>query len=275
MVPADPVVTAKPAEAVPLPHHLAEHLPDGRAGDRHMPQVIAELVELVEDHQVLAGSGQFVALVEDLLDVGLRPRGLDDLPRHRLQPLEAFPAHSLREDGHRLAAQQVGVVGAAPAVVTGGRPHRLLGGRVELAGDETRDQATEGGSHLVRTGGEPLADQGDDPGLDPGQLGRPFDVVDRSEAAPADDRLVVPGDPVQVERVEVPQTDVHEPCPDVGGDQARVPHLGQGRDAHPALPGVGGHRFEGGLVNCQIDHLQASFDPSRVRSNLPAARRSM
>jgi hypothetical protein len=36
-----------------------------------VPQVVAELLELVEDHQVLAGAAQLPALVEDLLDVAL------------------------------------------------------------------------------------------------------------------------------------------------------------------------------------------------------------
>ena len=209
----------------------------------------------MKDHQVLAGGGQLVALVEDLLDVRLGAGCLDDLPGHRLQPLEPFPAHPLREDGDRLAPQKVGVVGAAPAVVAGGGPDRLLGGRVELPCDQAGNQAPEGGTHLVGPGREPLADQRDDAGFGPGELRRPLDVVDASETASVGDRLVVPGDPVQVERVEVPQPDVRQLLPDIGGNQSRIPHLGQCGDAHPALPGVGRHPLKGGPVKGQIDHV--------------------
>ena len=102
---------------------------------------------------------QFVALVEDLLDVRLGARRLDDLAGHALQPVEPLGAHALGKDGDRLAGQQVRVVGAAAAVVAGGRPDRLLRRRVELTGDQPRHEAPEGGADLVGAGGEPLADR--------------------------------------------------------------------------------------------------------------------
>ncbi len=56
-------------ELVAGPHGRLEDLDHGRAGDRVVPQVVPELVELVEDDEVLAGRSQLLALVEDLLDV--------------------------------------------------------------------------------------------------------------------------------------------------------------------------------------------------------------
>ena len=74
MVPADPVVRATPRNTSPGPIDRLERLDHGRAGDRVVPEVVPELVELVEDDEVLARVPQLVALVEDLLDVRLRAR---------------------------------------------------------------------------------------------------------------------------------------------------------------------------------------------------------
>ena len=56
-----------------------------------MPEVVLELLELVEDDDVLSAlCVKLVALVEDLLDVGLAARGCDDLAGYGLEPLEAL-----------------------------------------------------------------------------------------------------------------------------------------------------------------------------------------
>ena len=106
------------------------------------------------------------ALVVDLLHVRFAARRGDDLAGHVAQPVEAFVAHLLGQDGHRLAAQQLRVEGAAAAVVAGAGPDGLLGGGIELPGDQARHQAAEGRADLVGAGGEPLADQADDPRVD-------------------------------------------------------------------------------------------------------------
>ncbi len=232
-----------------------------------MPQVVPELVELVEDHQVLAGLAQLPALVEDLLDVRLRTRGLDDLPGDALQPLEPLPGHALGEDRDRLATEQVRVVGAAAAVVAGRRPDRLLGGRVELARHEPRHQAPERGAHLVGTGGEPLADELNDPGRDTRQLGRKLDEVHIAEPAAVRDRLVVPGDPEQVEGVEVPEPDLAQRRLHIGGDEPRVPHLGEGGDGDVALPGPGHGSREGLVVDGEVDHGSSSGSRAFARAS--------
>ncbi len=126
-----------------------------------MPQVVAKLLELVEDHQVLAGFAQLPALVEDFFDVRFAARGGDHLAGDLGEPLEALAAHPFGQDGDRLAGQQGRIVGAAAAEVAGGRPDSFLGGRVELAGHQARDQAAEGRADFMRAGGEPFADQGD------------------------------------------------------------------------------------------------------------------
>ena len=99
----------------------------------------------------------------------------------------------------------MGVVGATAAVVARRWPHGLLGDRVELAGDQTGHQAAERGTDLVGTGREPLALEEENAGGGAGELGRKLDVVDRPVPAPAGGWLVVPGDAVQVARIEVPQ----------------------------------------------------------------------
>ena len=53
----------------------AQHFFHGMPGDVVVPEVVAELIELVEDHQVLAGIAQLPALVEDLFDVRTRCPG--------------------------------------------------------------------------------------------------------------------------------------------------------------------------------------------------------
>ena len=132
---------------------------DDRPGHLVVPDGVAELLELVEDHHRVAALGpQLPALVVDLLDVGLAAGGGDDLVGADLaQPLEALAAHALGQDRHRRAGEQRAVVGAATAVVAGRRPDRLLARRVEVARHQPRHQAAVGRAHLVRAGGKPLA----------------------------------------------------------------------------------------------------------------------
>ena len=65
-------------------------------------------------------------------------------------------------------------------IVAGRRPDGLVHLGVELAADQPRHQAAEGGADLVGAGGEVLADQADDAGLDAGDRGRNLEEVDRA-----------------------------------------------------------------------------------------------
>ena len=207
---------------------LPENLFDGGAGVEVVPAGVAELVELVEDDAVGPGFADLPALVVDLLDVGFAARGGDDLGADLLQPVEALAAHPLGQDGHGGAAHEIGIEGAAAAVVAGRRPDRLVEGRVELAADQARHQAAVGGADLVGAGGEPLADEQHDARLDPGQGRRQLQEIDAAEEAALLPGLVLPGDAEQVERVQVPEADLAQLVLDLAGDQLRVALLGEG-----------------------------------------------
>jgi len=94
------------AQALTGPGDLVEDFLDDPPGHMVVPDGIAELVELVEDHALGPGGPYFPALVVDFLDVGFAAGGGDHLAGHVFQPVESFLTHFLREDGHRLAAEQ-------------------------------------------------------------------------------------------------------------------------------------------------------------------------
>ena len=151
-----------------------------------------------------AGSrGELRALVVDLLHVALGAGRADDVvggvDHPLLEPVEAFPAHPLRQDGDAPALHEPGDGHAAPAVVAGGRPDRAMHGRVELPGDDARRQTAVGRQHLVGADHrEPVPERHDDPRVDAGQLGRQHDVVGDADQAGA----VVPVEPVDPEQVQ-------------------------------------------------------------------------
>ena len=78
--------------------------------------------------------------------------GGDDLAGDGLQPVKTLLGHILGQDGHGLAGQQLGVEGAAAAVVAGGGPHGVVIGGIELTGHQAGSQAAEGGADLVAAG---------------------------------------------------------------------------------------------------------------------------
>ena len=204
------------------------------AGDAEVPEVVPELLELVEDHRLRLGLADLPAGVEDLLDVGLAPRRRDDLGADRGEPLEALAAHLLGEDRHRVAAQQRRVECAAAAVVAGRGPHRLLRHRVELPRHQPRHQTTERRADLVRAGREVAPDEADDAGRHPRQLGGDHERVHWAEAAGR--RVVVPGDAEEVERIHGLHVDPGQPRGDCGVDRSGVTLLADGRDHDAALP---------------------------------------
>ena len=242
------------AETVVRSHDLVQDVLDGRSGDLVVPEVVAELLELVEDHQILAGAAQLPALVEDLLDVAFRTGRLDDLTGHAAQPVKAFLAHTFGQDCNRLTGQQVRVVGAAAAVVAGGGPDSLLRRRVELAGDQPRRQAAKGRTDLVRAGREPLADDQHNARPDAGQLGREFDVIHVAVATAKRHRLVAPGDAKQVERVQIPQANIAQLRLDAVRNQIRVAHLLECRNDDMALTRAPHGSLQPVFVDSQVDH---------------------
>ena len=235
--------------------HSLEQLGQRVAGDIVVPQGVAHLGELVEDHH--GGIAlQLPGLVEDLLDVGLAAGGGDDLTGDGLQPVKALLGHILGQDGHGLAGQQLGIEGAAAAVVAGGGPHGVVIGGVELAGHQTGGQAAEGCAHLMAAGGEPLAGHGDDAAGHAGQLAGDLHIVgDLLEQAAALLGLVVPGNAEQVDGVHVPQTGTAQLSLDLLGDQIGILHLCNGRDNDVVLLGLLDIVLQTYFVDGQIDHF--------------------
>ena len=231
-----------------------EHVRQGVAGDVVVPQGVAHLLELVEDH-VLGVLLQLVGLVEDLLHVGLAAGGGDDLGADLMEPVEPLLAHLRRQDGHALGPQQPGVEGAAAAVVAGGGPHGLVLVHVELAGHQPGGQAAEGGAHLVAAGGEPLAHHGDDPAGHAGEGRGQLDVVGhRLEQSAALLGLVLPGDAEQVQGIHVPQAHRLQLLLDLLRDGLRVLHLGDGGDDDVIFLRLAEIVLQAFLVDGQIDH---------------------
>ena len=200
------------------------------AGDIVVPQGVAHLGELVEDHhgRILL---EFPGLVEDFLDVTFAARGRDDLAGDGLEPVEALLGHILRQDGDGVAGKKLGVESAAAAVVTGGGPDRVMIRCVKLAGHESRSQAAEGSANLVAAGREPLAGHGKNAAGNTGHGGRNFDVVRGLLVKAAGFLcLVVPVDAEEVHGVNVPQTGVRQLFLDLFRNQIGVLHLRDGRD---------------------------------------------
>jgi hypothetical protein len=128
------------------------------------------------------------------------------------EPLEPLARHLLREDRDRRAAEQRAVERAAAAEVPGRRPGGLVNVGIELSAHQPRHEAAERGADLVRAGREIGADQADDSGLHPGDLGGDLQAV----YAAVEPRLqvVLPGDPEEVQPDSRPRAYALEPVAD-------------------------------------------------------------
>ena len=241
------------------PLHGLEEVCKGVAGDIVVPQRVAHLFKLVEDHHagVLL---ELPGLVENLLDVGLAARRCDDLTGDLAEPLKALLAHLRGENGDRVDRQELGVECAAAAVVTGGGPHGVMIRRVELAGDEARGEAAERSANLVAARGEPLARHGEDAAGNAGELGRDLDIVRHLlEETAGLLGLVLPRDAEEVQRVDVPKADGLELFLNFLRDGLRMLHLRDGRDDNVVFLGLLNVVLQAGLVDGQIDLAHGSL----------------
>ena len=200
--------------------------------------------------------------VDFLTDDRYSPIGVlegDDLTGDALEPVKALTGHILRQDRHGLAGQQLGVEGAATAVVAGGGPYGVMIGGVKLSGHQTGSQTAEGSAHLVAAGGEPLAGHGNDTAGNAGELGGDLHIVgDRLEQAAALLGLVVPGNTEQVHGIHVPQAGGGKLGLDLLRDQIGVLHLSNGGDDNVVLLGLLDVMLQANLVDGQIDHVFSS-----------------
>ena len=240
------------------------------SGDLVVPQIVLELLELVEDDDVAAACGvQLMALVEDLLDVGLASGGGDDLSGHALEPVEALLRHVLRQNRYAVAAQKRAVVGASTAVVSRAGPDGLLAGCIEVACDQGGGETGVRGADLVHSAGEPLADQGQDSGLRPGDRARDLDEVDPSVQSAFLLRFVVPRDPVEVDRVHIPKPDVLQALLHIIADEARIHHLAEGRKRYALLSATLHVLFDDVFMSLEIDQHIRSPPSERIRWKSP------
>ena len=239
--------------------HSLKQIGQRITGDIVVPQGVAHLGKLVEDHHggILL---QFPGLIENFLNIGLAAGGGDDLAGNGLEPIEALLGHILGQNGHGLAGQQLGVESAAAAVVTGGGPYGMMVGSIELTGHQTGNQAAEGSTDLVAAGGEPLTGHGNDAAGNAGQLAGDFHIVGNSlEQTALFLGLVLPGNTEQVDGIHIPQTGVAELGLDLLGDQIGVLHLSDGGDDDVVFLCLPDIVLQSGLVDGQINFTHCYF----------------
>ena len=143
----------------------------GRPGDAVVPEVVAELLELVEDHGFRPSAANGPARIEDLFHIALATGCSNDLSTDVLEPRETLTAHFFRQDRYRPTTKQCAVESATATVVARGRPDSLMPRWIKRAADQSRHKAAERGPNLVGASGKVLADESDYPRLDAGQLG--------------------------------------------------------------------------------------------------------
>ncbi len=86
-------------------------------------------------------------------------------------------------------------------------------------------------------------------------------MVDAAVEAAVRDRFVFPGDPEEVDGVEVPEAGLLQARLDLGGDARRVFLLLEGRDDDVALPAALDRLLQLLLVDLQVNHADHLAPP--------------
>ncbi|MPM29937.1 hypothetical protein SDC9_76479 [bioreactor metagenome] len=103
------------------------------------------------------------------------------------------------------------------------------------------------------TGGEPLADKTQDSGFDAGELTGNFNIVDTTEGSTLLGGLVLPGNPEQVQWIDIPKPYVTEFCLDIFRYGRRIHHLLECRKQDTLLPTALDVLCAYFLIDIQID----------------------
>ncbi|MPM52485.1 hypothetical protein SDC9_99244 [bioreactor metagenome] len=128
-------------------------------------------------------------------------------------------------------------------------------GRVKLAGDETRHEATERCANLVAARREPFAGEDDDARLDAGECGRNLDEVHIAKLAALLLRFITPADTEEVQGIDVPKTHVGQLVLNLVGDQVGIAHLRNLRDDNALLTRSVDAVLKAFAVFRQVDHV--------------------
>ena len=173
-----------------------------------MPEVIAHLLKLVEDHDILTCVAQFPGLIEDLLNIALAAGSGDRLAGNCGKPVKTLLAHLSGQDGDRIARKQLRIECAAAAVVTGRRPYGLMICGIKLTRYQSREQTSDGRAYLMATCREPFADHADDLGVNARKLLGKYKEIRLSELSALFLGLIVPCDPEKVQGIDIPESDI-------------------------------------------------------------------
>ena len=109
---------------------------------------------------------------------------------------------------------------------------------IKLAADETRYEAAEGSADLVRASWKVFADEPDNARLDPGNFRGDFQAIDTPVQTGVD--VIFPGDPEEVDRIDIPKADALEPGGDGWRNEGRVPELLERGNKQPTFPATFG-----------------------------------
>ncbi len=183
---------------------------------------------------------QFFTFVIDFFHIGFAAGSKDDLSSDLSQPGKTLFTHPFGQHSHRGTIQQSGVKGSATAVIPGGWPHRFLGFWIEGTAYQKRQQTTVCCSNFVRPGREILTHQAYNPGSHSTDLRRYFKIVRRSKQPRF--HVVLPCDSEQIERIQIPQSNLFDPVLQFQRDIVGV-HLLRYRRQYDAMRFASGSIF--------------------------------
>ena len=222
------------------------------AGTGAVNNVVTKFAELVEDDVVRLTVKEF-ALVVNFLNVAFAARRTDNVVRRRnplVEPVETLLTHVLRQHGNTVATEDARDGHATTAVVAGRRPHSAVVDRVELAGNDTRHQASVSSQHLVCVDHRELVTQRqNDARLDARQFARQLDMLRHIGHAGAI-CVIEPVNAEQVQRMRGIRIDILQLRTDAGRNRRRVFELTVGRQKHTSFA----ETRNGILINGLIDY---------------------